>query len=236
MEHFGHTVTRKDYYKHAQNRRLDEGEKEYLKELMSTNASARNIAQCLSQKTGREYNRQDVQNLTRKLSEKDEEPPSVEAILGNIQDNGGNVSYSRDENNCVDVLMIQTHDMVDLLKRENPRVYKSDTTFGTSKEGYKLHVLIYHSNTTDMWEIAALIFLSSETREKVQTGLAFFRDSLLKYKLQVENLLFFADKDFDYISVSYFETFGFMPMFFERWSVALKMTPLFQSNLMPAFS
>ena len=47
---------------------------------MSTNASARNIAQCLSQKTGREYNRQDVQNLTRKLSEKDEEPPSVEAI------------------------------------------------------------------------------------------------------------------------------------------------------------
>ena len=145
LEHFGHTVTRKDYYKHAQNRRLDEGEKAYLKELMSTNASARNIAQCLSQKTGREYNCQDVQNLTRKLSEKDEEAPSVEAILGNIQDNGGNVTYSRYENNCVDVLMIQTHDMVDLLKRENPRVYQSDTTFGTSKEGYKLHVLIYHS-------------------------------------------------------------------------------------------
>ena len=100
LEHFGHTVTRKDYYKHAQNRRLDEGEKAYLKELMSTNASARNIAQCLSQKTGREYNCQDVQNLTRKLSEKDEEAPSVEAILGNIQDNGGNVTYSRDENNC----------------------------------------------------------------------------------------------------------------------------------------
>ena len=41
----------------------------------------------------------------------------------------------------VDVLMIQTHDMVELLKRGNPRVYQSDTTFGTSKEGYKLHVL-----------------------------------------------------------------------------------------------
>ena len=83
-----------------------------------------------TEKTGKEYNRQDIQNLTRKLSEKDDENPSVEAILGNIQDNGGNVNYSRDENQCVDVLMIQTHDMIDLLKQEKPRVFQSDTTFG----------------------------------------------------------------------------------------------------------
>ena len=130
LDHFGHTVTRKDYFKHAQNRRLDDGGKAFLRELMTTNASHRNIADCLTQKTGKEYNRQDIQNLTRKLSEKDDGNLSVEAILGNIQDNGGNVNYSRDENQCVDVLMIQTHDMIDLLKQEKPRVFQSDTTFG----------------------------------------------------------------------------------------------------------
>ena len=52
-----------------------------------------------------------------------------------------------------------------------------------------------------MWEIAAIILLSSETKEKVQTGLTFFRDSLIQFRLQTESLLFFADKDFDYISV-----------------------------------
>ena len=45
---------------------------------------------------------------------------------------------------------------------------------GTSKEGYKLHTLIYHSNVTNMWEIAGIFLLSSETKEKVQTGLTFF--------------------------------------------------------------
>ena len=72
----------------------------------------------------------------------------------------------------------------------------------TSKEGYKLHTLIYHSNVTNMWEIAGMVLLSSETKEKVQTGLTFFRDSLLKNNLNVDSLIFFTDKDFDYISVS----------------------------------
>ena len=129
LEHFGHTVTKKDYYKHQQNKRLNEEEKVYLKELIKTNTSARNIADCLSQRTGKEYSRLDAHNLIRKLSDEDDSP-SAEAILANIKDAGGNVSYSKDENKCVDVLFFQTHDMVDMLKNENPRVYQSDTTFG----------------------------------------------------------------------------------------------------------
>ena len=129
LEHFGHTVTKKDYYKHQQNKRLNEEEKVYLKELIKTNTSARNIADCLSQRTGKEYSRLDAHNLIRKLSDEDDSP-SAEAILANIKDAGGNVSYSKDENKCVDVLFLQTHDMVDMLENQNPRVYQSDTTFG----------------------------------------------------------------------------------------------------------
>ena len=53
-----------------------------------------------------------------------------------------------------------------------------------------------------MWEIAGLILMSTETKEKVRTGLKFFHDSLLQLKLNTESLIFFTDKDFDYIDVS----------------------------------
>ena len=76
---------------------------------------------------------------------------------------------------------------------------------GTQKEGYKLHVVIYHSNTTDMWEVAGLLFLSSDTKETVETGVAFFRESLILCSVGLGDdgrLIFFLDKDFDYIDVS----------------------------------
>ena len=112
--------------------------------------------------------------------------------------------------------------MVSMLKTEKPRLFQCDTTFGeiiyfdifkcnfsgTQKEGYKLHVVIYHSNTTDMWEVAGLLFISSETKEKVETGYAFFRDSLVSHGLNTGGegpLIFYLDKDFDYIYV--IETF-----------------------------
>ena len=87
-----------------------------------------------------------------------------------------------------------------MLKKERPRVYQNDITFGTQKEGYKLHIPIYHSNTTDMWEIAGLIFLSAETKEKVDNGMKLFQNALISSEITTtEPLIFFVDKDFDYI-------------------------------------
>ena len=55
-----------------------------------------------------------------------------------------------------------------------------------------------------MWEVAGLLFLSTETKEKVETGIAFFREGLISAGVDVENpLIFFLDKDFDYIDVSF---------------------------------
>ena len=73
-----------------------------------------------------------------------------------------------------------------MLKKEKPRVYQNDTTFGT------------HSNKTDMWEIAGLIFLSAETKEKVDNGMKLFQNALISSDItNTEPLIFFVDKDFD---------------------------------------
>ena len=82
-----------------------------------------------------------------------------------------------------------------------PRTFECDTTFGTQSQGYKLHVQCYHSNHTDMWEVAGLLFLSSETEEKVRTGVNFFKSSLPYRESQVGKFFFFCDKDFQYINV-----------------------------------
>jgi hypothetical protein len=65
---------------------------------------------------------QDVRNLIKKIGESDLSTPKAEEILGRIKDAGGVVSYTRDSNNFVDVLWIQTADMVDMLKKERPRL------------------------------------------------------------------------------------------------------------------
>ena len=64
-----------------------------------------------------------------------------------------------------------------------------------------MYIPIFHSNLTDMWEVAGLLFLSTETREKVQTGIEFFKASLPYVVSDSSQFIFFADKDFDYIDV-----------------------------------
>ena len=95
LEHFGHLVTKKEYYRHTQTRRLDEDEEIYARELLKTKASHTNVAACLTNKTGKEFTRKDINNLARKLSEKEEEP-QVEVVLGDIQDAGSLARYTRD--------------------------------------------------------------------------------------------------------------------------------------------
>ena len=52
------------------------------------------------------------------------------------------------------------------------------TTFGTQKEGYKLHGSVFFNNKTNRWEVAGLCFLSTETKENVELGMKYFKESL----------------------------------------------------------
>ena len=130
LEHFGHQVSQKDYYVHEHTKRLRDEDKEYLKELKNVKANAKNIAACLSHKTGKNYNSQDIRNLIKKMDDADITKPKAEEILAKVKDAGGNVNFSKDSTKNVDVLRIQTQDMVAMLKTEKPRLFQCDTTFG----------------------------------------------------------------------------------------------------------
>ena len=108
LEHYGHPVSKKDYYMHEHTKRLQEEDRDYLKDLMNAKANPKNIAACLSQKTGKQYNGQDVRNLIKKIDESDLCKPKAEEILRKIKDAGGNVLFTKDVNKQVDVLWIPT--------------------------------------------------------------------------------------------------------------------------------
>ena len=130
LEHFGHAVSKRDYYLHEHTKRLNEDDKDYVKELLTAKANPNNIATCLNQKTGKLYSGQDVRNLIKKINDNETDNPKAEDILGKIQDAGGRVAYTKNSENFVDVLWIQTADMVHMLNKEKPRLFQNDTTFG----------------------------------------------------------------------------------------------------------
>ena len=45
-------------------------------------------------------------------------------------------------------------------------------------EGYKLFIPVFHSKSTDQWEVAGLLFLSTETKENVEEGVKYFKASI----------------------------------------------------------
>ena len=98
--------------------------------LKNAKANANNIATCLNQKTGKIFSGRDVRNLIKKIEDNDLNPPKAEDILAKIKDAGGRVSYTKNAENLVDVLWIQTADMVNMLGKEKPRLFQNDTTFG----------------------------------------------------------------------------------------------------------
>ena len=79
-------------------------------------------------------------------------------------------------------------------------MFQCETSFGTSTEGYKLYIPVYYSNITAKRETAALLFLSTETKKNIEIGLEFFKQSL-PYQVDPKKLIFFCDKDFEYIEV-----------------------------------
>ena len=50
--------------------------------------------------------------------------------------------------------------------------------------------------------MSGLLFLSTETKEKVEAGIQFFKQSLPYQTGGGSKFIFFTDKDFDYITVS----------------------------------
>ena len=169
---------------------------------MKERANPTNIANVLTERKGIGYNAQDVRNIIARINIDEQAVASVEESLGELVDNGGDVRYKKQENtDNVEVIWVQTRDMRSQLASSSPRLFECDTTFGTQLEGYKLYIPLYYSNFTGKWEVSGLLFLSTETKEKVESGLQFFKQSL-PYRIESGGrFIFFTDKDFDYINV-----------------------------------
>ena len=55
--------------------------------------------------------------------------PKAEDILGKITDAGGRVAYTKNGDNFVHVLCIQSADMVNMLSKVKPRLFQNDAAF-----------------------------------------------------------------------------------------------------------
>ena len=63
-----------------------------------------------------------MRNLIKKIYDSDIKKQKAEEVLAKSKDAGGNVSYSKDANKYVEVLWIQSADM---LKTEKPRLFNA---------------------------------------------------------------------------------------------------------------
>ena len=203
LEHSGHQISRQAYYSNTHTKRLNANDFEYVKDLKKAKANNRNIASCLSNRTGKNYNAGEVRYIIKKVEEAEQsDKPPIEEVLTEVNNSGGNVMVHKDsKTKGVDVLWYQTKKMRDMVSTCKPRVFENDTTFGTQKQGYKVYVVIFFNNFTDKWEIAGLLFMSSESKDKVEIGLKFFKLSLPYTAETVGKFFFFCDKDWDYVEL-----------------------------------
>ena len=202
-EHLGHIVSEANFYSHTRVKKLSEEEVELVKQLDEASAKPASIAEVLNKKRGlgATFDGQFVRNMRSKLAKTKDFKTVREALL-EVEESGGKVRIEKKAGtDDVDVLILQTSDQRKHLTKCKPKVFQSDTTFGTQAEKFKLYIMTYLSPFTGMWEVAQLIFLSCETKANVTKGLDFFKNSLPFAISPTERFIFFTDKDFDYIEV-----------------------------------
>ena len=191
LEH-NHEIGPEYYGAYGFSKKLTDEDIELVLLLDKANAPGRKIADTLSQKTGDSYNTKDIKNLIKKYKSKEKCNDTLEKHLDEVRRNGGTVRVEKDVNTgYVKVLWIQPKEMKDMVARVKPTVFQNDTTFGTNCQGYKLFIPVYHNNITNKSEFSGLLFLITETKGNIETGLQFFKDSV-DYTRQ--KLIFFVDK------------------------------------------
>ena len=89
---------------HQQARKLSEEDKEFVKALIKARTNARKITDVLSERTGINFPSQSVRNLINKIMDDDGDGTTVEKVIGDIRDAGGDVMY-RKESNTLTMLM-----------------------------------------------------------------------------------------------------------------------------------
>ena len=111
----------------------------------------------MTARTGDQYKSKDIRNLLQKLKDKVANGDNLEKELDLVRNNVGIILVDKDTNTrFVNSLSVQT----------------------TNREGYKLMIPTYHNTVNNKTEFAGLLFLATETKENIEVGLQFFKDSI----------------------------------------------------------
>ena len=125
-----------------------EQDKVMIEEMVNVQANNKNIADALTQKTGKTFKSQDVRNIKTRLKEA-KNVETIEEILAKIKAAGGEVKYKKAEGtNDVQTLFIQTVTMKKNLARNKPTLFESDTTFGNNTKTYTFVTFRYFRLST----------------------------------------------------------------------------------------
>ena len=130
LNHTGHLLGAEVYSSYSHVKKLNKDDEEYVKGLMEARAAPRNIASCLSHRTGHLYTPRDAQNIIDKIKRHVKDGGILEQHLSEIKSEGGVALWSKNpETNFVETLFIQTADMKKELVTSRPFTFQADTTF-----------------------------------------------------------------------------------------------------------
>jgi len=97
MSHEGHLVSEDVYNSYQHVKKLSKDDEEYVKQMMNVHAAPRNIATCLSQRTGHNYKPKDVQNIINNIKHHIKDTAVLEEHLAEIKSEGGTAQWSINE-------------------------------------------------------------------------------------------------------------------------------------------
>ena len=133
---------------------VEESVKEDIIKLGKVNAPTREIAEHVSKSSGQMFTTTDIRNRINKYnSEIHGDENDINDFFNDIIKDGGNVAAKYDENKRGRVLLVQTQTQFKALSEARPKLFFTDTTFGTNKEEYKLHLQPYVSVVTEATEL-----------------------------------------------------------------------------------
>lgn len=159
----------------------EEDELEFVEQSLKLNVKATQLRRRLQLK----YNKPGISSshvryTMKKTKGPDHDDEELDVFLLKIEEEGGKIEILEDVNKKVRGLTIQTIKMAKAYSGAKPTVVLFDTTFGFSREGYKMSAFCYTNPVSNKGEIAMLIFLADEGAEALEFAFKSFKKATVQ--------------------------------------------------------
>lgn len=191
LEH-SHPISEEIY--NQKNAVITEEQQDMIKNLVSANASAKQVKRVLLEKSKKKITLQKVRNIIRKIAPPetdDQAHKALEEFLVGVEDDGGEISWKNDPDGTLKVLFITSSKMKSVFRACNPPLIQLDTSFEFERARYKVAAFCYLDPNTDRTGIAAFSLMSVETSECFDFALSEFSKICVR-----QDLIIIIDKDF----------------------------------------